>query len=80
MGEATSRAADGHSAHHLSVGAEVLELDMGRQQALGKLYRCCRTISFGDNAVIVTEKNDVNRGLGVVYFYGNNGGCVEVIM
>jgi hypothetical protein len=55
----------------LSVGAEVLQLDMSKKEALSKLSACCKAIPLGSTAVIITEKNNINRGLGMVYFYGD---------
>src|ERR1022692_4093352 len=52
----------------VSVGSEVLHLKMERQEALKKLSSCCKTVPFGNAAVIVTDKKDINRSFGVVYF------------
>jgi hypothetical protein len=55
----------------LSVGGVVLQLDMSKQEALETLSACCKAVPLGKAAVIITERNDVNRGLGMVYFYGD---------
>jgi hypothetical protein len=52
----------------MSLGGVGLELDMPKQEALKKLSLCCKPISLGDAAVIVTDKADINRGFGMVYF------------
>lgn len=52
----------------ISLGRVGLQLDMAKQEALKKLSMCCKTISLGGAAVIVTDKADINRGLGTVYF------------
>ena len=50
------------------MGGEVLRLNIGRQEALKRLSSCCRTVPFGNDAVIVTDKKDINQGFGTVYF------------
>jgi hypothetical protein len=55
----------------LSVGGVLLQLDMSKQEALKGLSACCKAVPFGKAAVIITEKNDINRALGMLYFYGS---------
>src|SRR5664279_2623568 len=52
----------------VSVGGAALHLNMERQEALKKLSLCCQTVPFGNAAVIVSDKRNVNRSFGVVYF------------
>src|ERR1017187_8320287 len=52
----------------VSIGGESLRLNMDRQEALKKLSVCCQTVPLGDAAVIVSDKKDVNRSCGMVYF------------
>ena len=41
---------------------------MQKQEALKKLSVCCKTVPFGDAAVIISDKRNINRGFGMVYF------------
>ena len=52
----------------VSVGGEVLRLNIERQEALKRLSSCCKTVPFGNDAVIVTDKKDINQVFGTIYF------------
>lgn len=52
----------------ISIGGQVLSLDMDRQEALKKLSLCCQSLPLGDAAVLVSDKKDINQDFGTVYF------------